>query len=146
MNAILVFLFRLVLVIFSYIFLAWIVYTVFADLKNNITIRKEKNIPPIILISQIEDEKLTKQFRQAEIILGRDPTADFPLKDETISLRHCKISYHNKHWWVEDLASTNGTSLNNDPIKRETILTNDDQLLLGKIEVLVRINQDTVME
>ncbi len=146
MNAILVFLFRLVLVIFSYIFLAWIVYTVFADLKNNITIRKEKNIPPIILISQIEDEKLTKRFRQAEIILGRDPTADFPLKDETISLRHCKISYHNKQWWVEDLASTNGTSLNNDPIKRETILTNDDQLLLGKLEVLVRINQDTVME
>ncbi len=146
MNAILVFLFRLVLVIFSYIFLAWIVYTVFADLKNNIKIKKEKNIPPIILISQIEDEKLTKRFRQAEIILGRDPTADFPLKDETISLRHCKISYHNKQWWVEDLASTNGTSLNNDPIKRETILTNDDQLLLGKLEVLVRINQDTVME
>lgn len=146
MNAILVFVLRLVLVLFSYIFLAWIVYTIFTDLRSGISHKENKIVPLIILEAQIENENLTKRFRQKEIILGRDPSADFPLKNETISLRHCKISYHNKQWWVEDLESTNGTSLNNDPIKKETILTNDDKLLLGKVEILIRINHDTVSE
>lgn len=146
MNAILLFSLRFLLVLFSYTFLGWIVYTIFADLRKGASGRAKKTIPPITFKVQIDDEEIVKRFRQEEIILGRDPSADFPIKDETISLRHCKISYHQKQWWVEDLDSTNGTFLNNDPIETETILTNGDQLRLGKVELSININQNTILE
>ena len=146
MNAILVFSLRLLLVLLSYTFLGWMVYTVFADLKKDSSQKSEKAFPPIILKAQIEDDIVKKSFRKMEIILGRDPSVDFPLKNETISLRHCKISYLNKQWWVEDLKSTNGTYLNNDPVTTETILTNGDQLRTGKVEISININQNTILE
>jgi len=146
MNAILMFSLRILLVLFSYTFLGWIVYTVFSDLRRGAIGKREKTIPPIMLKGQIGEENVLKRFRQEEIILGRDPSVDFPLKNETVSLRHCKIRYHQKQWWVEDLESTNGTFLNNDPISTEIILTNGDQLRLGKVELTVNINQNTLLE
>lgn len=146
MNAILVFSLRILLVLLSYAFMGWMVYTIFADLNRDSSQKTKKNLTPIILKAQIEDDEFTRRFRQTEIILGRDPSVDFPLNNETISLRHCKIYYHNKQWWIEDLESTNGTYLNNDPVKTETIVTNDDQLRLGKVEIIVTINQNTELE
>jgi pSer/pThr/pTyr-binding forkhead associated (FHA) protein len=108
--------------------------------------KTKQAIPPIILEAQIEEEKSKRRFRQKEIFLGRDPSVDFPLNNETISLRHCKISHNNKQWWVKDLESTNGTYLNNEPVKTETIITNGDQLRLGKVEILITINPNTELE
>ena len=146
MNAVFVFSLRLVLIILSYTFLGWIVYTVFADLRRGTSDKQEKVFPPITLSAQINDDSQEKRFRKQEIILGRDPSSDFPLDNETISLRHCKISYHNKQWWAEDLDSTNGTYLNDILITTGTTLTNDDQLRLGKVEISININQNTGLE
>ena len=146
MSAILVFSLRLLLVLLLYTFLGWMVYTIFNDLKMDSSQKTKQAIPPIILEAQIENEKSERRFRQIEIILGRDPSVDFPLNNETISLKHCKISYHNKQWWLEDLESTNGTYLNNEPVKTETIITSGDQLRLGKVEIIVSIDQNTELE
>lgn len=146
MSAILVFALRIILVLLSYTFMGWMIYTIFTDLKIDSSQKTKQTIPPIILETQIEDEKSKRRFQQLEIILGRDPSVDFPLNNETISLRHCKISHHNKQWWVEDLESTNGTYLNDEPVKTETIITNGDQLRLGKVEIIVSINQNTELE
>jgi pSer/pThr/pTyr-binding forkhead associated (FHA) protein len=146
MSAILVFSLRLLLVLLSYTFLGWMIYTIFTDLKMDSSQKTKQAIPPIILEAQIEEEKSKRRFRQKEIFLGRDPSVDFPLNNETISLRHCKISHNNKQWWVKDLESTNGTYLNNEPVKTETIITNGDQLRLGKVEILITINQNTELE
>jgi pSer/pThr/pTyr-binding forkhead associated (FHA) protein len=146
MSAILVFSLRLLLVLLSYTFLGWMIYTIFTDLKMDSSQKTKQAIPPIILEAQIEEEKSKRRFRQKEIFLGRDPSVDFPLNNETISLRHCKISHNNKQWWVKDLESTNGTYLNNEPVKTETIITNGDQLRLGKVEILITINPNTELE
>ena len=146
MSSILVFALRILLVLLSYTFMGWMIYTIFNDLKMNSSHKTKQTIPPIILEAQIDDSKSKRRFRQIEIILGRDPSVDFPLNDETISLKHCKISYHNKQWWIEDLDSTNGTYLNNEPVRTETIITSRDQLHLGKVEILITINQNTELE
>jgi len=146
MNAILVFSLRLLLVLLSYSFLGWTVYTIFADLKKDSTQKTINSIPPIIINAQIEDVKINRRFRQTEIFLGRDPSVDFPLNNETISLKHCRIHYHNKQWWIEDLDSTNGTYLNNDPVKTETIITNGDQIRLGKVDISINLNKETELE
>ncbi|MDY6846032.1 MAG: FHA domain-containing protein [Chloroflexota bacterium] len=146
MNAILAFLLRLLLILLAYTFLGWIIYTIFMDLKRGNSLEKEKIITPIVLSLQTEDEEITKRFRQSEIFLGRDPSADFPLQNETISLRHCKLMYRQNQWWVEDLKSTNGTFINQALITTGTILTDGDILTLGKVSITIRINQNIILE
>jgi len=146
MNAILAFSLRLLLILLSYTFLGWIIYTIFMDLKRGNSLKEEKVITPIILSLQTDDEEITKRFRQSEIVLGRDPSADFSLQNETISLRHCKLNYLQKQWWVEDLKSTNGTFINQALITTGTILTDGDVLTLGKVSITIRINQNIILE
>lgn len=49
-----------------------------------------------------------------EWIVGRHPIADLTLAPQTISLRHCSLSYSyaSDRWFVCDLGSRNGTWLN----------------------------------
>ena len=140
MNAILVFILRLLLILLSYTFVGWIGYTIYTDLKISITQRKAISATPTITLeANLDDKFYKKQLNLPEIILGRDPTCDFPLDDETVSLRHCKLSFQHKQWWVEDLDSTNGSFLNNQLIEGATILTINDEIRLGNVDISITI-------
>lgn len=146
MNPILTFALRLILILLSYAFVGWVGYTIYADLRGGIRKRTEKSIPPITLETQLDQQTVVRRFIKPEVILGRDPACDFPLDDERISLRHCKLSFHHNQWWAEDLASTNGTYLNNVLIETAVILTDRDELRLGQINLSIKINQLSEME
>ena len=146
MNVIIVFSLRLLLLIFSYVFIGWIVYTIFADLKSESSENKMTTPPPILLSVEIDDQRIPKLFKQPEIILGRDPANDLSIENETISLQHCKLSYRQGQWWVEDLGSTNGTYLGSSLLTSATILTDGDVLGLGKANIKININSETVLE
>lgn len=140
MNEILVLILRLLLIILSYLFVSWIGYTIFKDLKINIQGRSQPIIPMIELTAIIDQTTIERRFQIPEFILGRDPTCDFPLSDKTISIRHSKLSFHDKQWWVEDLDSTNGSFLNENLITNPVVLTNQDKLRLGQINISIIIN------
>lgn len=146
MNPILTFALRLILILLSYAFVGWVGYAIYADLRGGFRKRAEKGVPPITLETQLDQQPLVWRFKKPEIILGRDPACDFPLDDERISLRHCKLSFHHNQWWTEDLASTNGTYLNNVLIESAVILTDRDELRLGQINLSIKINQLSEME
>lgn len=140
MNAIIVFIVRLLIILLTYTFVGWIAFTIYTDLRG-VTREKDKaQITPITLITFIDQEKITKHFTKPEIIIGRDPACDFPLDDFMISVRHCKLSFHHKQWWAEDLGSTNGSYLNNTLIETAVVLTDGDDLQLGHIHVSIQID------
>jgi pSer/pThr/pTyr-binding forkhead associated (FHA) protein len=140
MNAILVLLLRLIFVLLSYIFIGWIGYSIYTDLNVKRGVKKWKAIPSLTFQIEIDQEQINKSFSIPEIIIGRDPTCDFPIDDETISLRHIKISFHHKQWWAEDLCSTNGSYINEILIKEPVALTNGDQLRLGRKILSIKTN------
>lgn len=139
MNAIIVFILRLLFILLSYCFVGWIVYTIFRDLRHERTASIKGQIPTLSLQTTAAQQTLEKSFSISEIVIGRDPASDYPIDEETISLRHCKISFHHKHWWIEDLGSTNGTFLNGDMIKTPTVITHGDELRLGQADLSVKI-------
>ena len=136
MNATIALILRLLLIFLSYLFVGWIGYTVFMDLKQNLHRTKSVSVTPITLSTEDSEEI----FHMPEIILGRDPACEFPLSDDAISLRHCKINYHHKQWWAEDLNSTNGTYLNNSLIETPIVLASGDELKLGRTKITITIN------
>lgn len=140
MNAVIVFILRLLLVLLSYLFLGWMGYTIFTDLRREREGLRKGHISQITLQINGNHQKQEKQFSTSEVIIGRDPACDFPLDEDTISLRHCRLYFYHKHWWVEDLESTNGTTLNNLVINKPTIITNDDKIRLGQVTLTIKTN------
>lgn len=62
--------------------------------------------------------------------LGRDPTADIPLDDPGVSWRHARLTPEAGRVFLEDLGSTNGTYVGNDPVTRHP-LADGDVIVLG---------------
>jgi pSer/pThr/pTyr-binding forkhead associated (FHA) protein len=140
MNATLSFALRLIIVLLLYVFVGWIGYSIYMDLRKGVYGKEQAVIPPLSLTATVNDLVQSRQFTIPEITVGRDPANPFHLEDNTISLRHLKLSYHNNQWWAEDLNSTNGSYLNDIEIESPVVLTNGDELRLGQIYMTIKIN------
>ena len=73
-------------------------------------------------------------------ILGRHPECTFILQDTRISAKHCRIFHSDQQYFVEDLKSRNGTSINHRMISAVQSLNNNDLLILG--DTCLRFQQD----
>ena len=68
--------------------------------------------------------------------LGRAPRADFILEAALVSRLHCRLEAGLENLEVVDLASTNGTYVNDKRIERAR-LTSGDRLRIGRVELTV---------
>lgn len=74
-----------------------------------------------------------------QFIVGRDSKCHLRPASQTISKRHCELIVRGDRWFVRDLNSTNGTSINEDPVTGERELHDADMLKIGPLEFGVRI-------
>jgi transcriptional regulator with GAF, ATPase, and Fis domain len=70
------------------------------------------------------------------VVVGRDPGADVPVEDRTLSRRHCRIYLGSDGWRVTDLGSRNGTLLNGTQI-HDARLGEGDRIEVGETQVSV---------
>lgn len=49
--------------------------------------------------------------------MGADQDNDIVLRDQFVSGRHVRLRWDGAVWWLEDLHSKNGTSVNRQPVK-----------------------------
>ena len=59
------------------------------------------------------------------LFLGRDSRCDLVLEDPLVSRRHARITFRDGVWMVQDLSSTNGTTLNGRSVGRATLRPGD---------------------
>jgi pSer/pThr/pTyr-binding forkhead associated (FHA) protein len=78
----------------------------------------------------------------AQFVIGRDPQCNLRPGSALISKRHCAILVKNEGVYVRDFDSTNGSFLNNQPLKGEVPVKNNDVLKVGPLEFRVAI-EDT---
>ena len=67
---------------------------------------------------------------QGTLVIGRDEPAEVVVPDETVSVRHCALTWNKMEVRVTDLGSTNGTFVNLRPVER------DDSIRLGDEDIL----------
>ena len=67
--------------------------------------------------------------------IGRQASNTLIFADESVSAEHALMSHRQGQWWLEDLASTNGTYLNTLPIGRPTIVRPGDVIRLGVVSL-----------
>ena len=76
-----------------------------------------------------------RQYRlQPVTILGRGPTCTVSLQDSFVSTEHARIQARRGQWWLDDLDSRNGTTLNGVPLTSSVVLSSGDVIGIGRIE------------
>jgi hypothetical protein len=130
---------RIVLAALLYGFVGFALYTLLRDLKKQGELLAARQPPPLTLTNQLDDGVKSQRYIKPVIILGREPGCDFSLDDQTISSQHARLAYRKQQWWLEDMASTNGTFLNGDAVTTPVVITHGDELRLGHIGVKIEI-------
>lgn len=126
---------RLLFVVLLYLFLFAIVRTGIGLVKGQR--KKEKSWSVTV-------EKGPKELRGVSIvvhgpvIVGRSPGADIVIGAGYVSGRHARFTLMGPNLFVEDLGSTNGTSVNGNPITAPVALKNNDIVNVGDVAIRIR--------
>jgi pSer/pThr/pTyr-binding forkhead associated (FHA) protein len=139
MLALIVLILRYALMFVLYIFLGWVIYTLWRDLRFQSQIVTTQKIPQITLSLESDVDGTRLSFAKPELVIGRDSECDFQIHDEAVSTRHARLTYRYLQWWVEDLQSTNGTFLNDQRVETSTVIIKGDELRVGHQNILIDI-------
>jgi len=93
----------------------------------------------LIVLTSGKQEGKAIEIKGPEFLVGRDPECQLRPASPLISKRHCAIVLGDGKAVVRDFGSTNGTFLNDQPVKGEAELHNDDQLKIGPLHFRVRL-------
>jgi len=141
MSAIIILILRVFAAASLYTFLGFIIFILWKDLKETDK-KTDGSLQTSIIIKDISKDEI-QVFRDNEIFIGRDELAQIRLQhDESVSNIHARIFHKEENWWVEDLQSTNGTFLNEEPIVTPTIIVAGDQITCGKTTIEITMNNN----
>ena len=146
MSGAIILILRLVLVFALYGFLGWALLILWREIRKQGISLANRRVPSINLtVRHGQAAPIVTNFSQPEITLGRDPGCDIPLIDNTVSTRHAQLIYHHNQWWLEDLSSTNGTTLNQMAVTMPTVLTAGDEIQCGDTRLIVNLSANRLV-
>jgi predicted component of type VI protein secretion system len=103
----------------------------------------------LVVLSEGKAEGQSIAVNLSQFLIGRDPQCQLRPASAVISKRHCAVLTKNNKFFVRDFDSTNGTFVNDEPVKGERELKADDTLKVGPlmfrvvIEGAVPVNKPT---
>lgn len=72
------------------------------------------------------------------LLVGRASSAALRLEDDYTSTRHARIYPRDRHWWIEDLGSTNGTYVADQRISEPVQLSAGVEVRIGRSTLELR--------
>jgi pSer/pThr/pTyr-binding forkhead associated (FHA) protein len=98
---------------------------------------------PDLILEIVEGAHAGRQIPLDSVVdIGREPSLPLHLDDDTqVSRRHARISAHGGEATVEDLGSTNGTYVNEQPIHAPRTVRPGDRVRIGTTVVELRSQQ-----
>jgi pSer/pThr/pTyr-binding forkhead associated (FHA) protein len=72
--------------------------------------------PLVLVLERAESDQL---------LVGRHPRCDVVVADPSVSRRHAQLTFRDGVWVLQDLDSTNGTTLNGERVGRTTLHSGD---------------------
>ena len=119
---------RLFLSIILYSFLGLALYILWRNLQADAQPAPEPIPTPATLIQPDKAPSSLHPFTS----IGRAADNALVLSDPFVSNHHALIFWQEENWWLEDLASHNGTYLNGKPVSTPVALTAGDTLIFGE--------------
>src|SRR5437764_13961232 len=95
----------------------------------------------LVVMTPGKQEGKELEVKLAQFVIGRDPQCHLRPASPMISKRHCALLQRDGKAFLRDFGSTNGTFVNDEPVKGEVELKNDDRLKVGPL--LFRVSIET---
>ena len=93
----------------------------------------------LVVVSPGQMNQWTIHVRQPSLVIGRQADCHLQPTSILVSKRHCMVSTSEDAAFVDDLGSTNGTFLNDQPVREKTELQDDDLLQVGPLLFRVQL-------
>lgn len=90
-----------------------------------------------VLVVREADGNETEYDLEGEVVLGRDEGADIRLGDGSVSRKHARIFVEDGLCYIEDMGSSNGTSIGGNPVVGAVVLEIGREAELGAFVVWV---------
>ncbi len=134
---------RILVAALLYAFLAAVAVLLWRDLRR--AAKAEVGPRPVARLVVVEageggPEPGTVFPLQEVASLGRRPSNHVVLPDPFVSAHHALLAWREGRWWLEDLGSRNGTTLNGDPVTQPTVVGAGD--LIGVGRVVLRMEEE----
>ncbi len=78
----------------------------------------------------------TVEINAHSVVIGRQKGCDIQINNTYVSRKHAKIFKEKSHWYIEDLGSTYGTTLNGKTVEKPTRLEHNDVIMLGPVKIV----------
>jgi predicted component of type VI protein secretion system len=93
----------------------------------------------LVVLTPGKQEGKVLDIKLSQFLVGRDPQCHLRPASPMISKRHCAVLQREGKAFVRDFDSTNGTFVNNTPVKGEVELHDGDELKMGPLLFRVRL-------
>lgn len=94
----------------------------------------------IVVANQVETPAVGTRYPLLPVTsIGRASSNVIVLDDGYISGQHSLITRRGTFWWLEDLASRNGTLLNEAPLTETAVLSPGDMITIGNIKLKLEL-------
>ena len=87
--------------------------------------------PAALNVSTLRREDFVYALEEPETLIGRGVACHLRLPDESLSREHAVILYEGDAYVIEDLQSSNGTSVNGKRV-RQAVLKDGDEIIVGQ--------------
>lgn len=122
---------RLIVALVLYAFLGALVLYLLKDFRSA---TGPRSYAPEAHLEVIAGPKAGAVFSLVEVnLLGRAADCTIRVADKTMSAHHGRLSFHASQWWMEDLGSRNGSSVNEVRVTEPIVVTYGDRLGFGRV-------------
>ncbi|MDI6715323.1 MAG: FHA domain-containing protein [Actinomycetota bacterium] len=105
-------------------------------ISKDLTLAKETGVaggtPRIVLLTPEGSVSAVEYPIERQLLIGRSSDCDIVLDDTFASAHHARVYLADSGYWLEDLKSTNGTTVNGKPIKKPVRLTKGTEFKIGQ--------------
>ncbi len=87
-----------------------------ASVRTTAGLGGSSNLPMLLVLDRGGSDRL---------LIGRHPACDVVVADLSVSRRHAQLTFRDGVWVLQDLASTNGTTVNGERVGRAAVHSGD---------------------
>lgn len=135
-----------VFTVIIYLFIFSVIRLVYLDVKkmsrfedNSASDAACASLKPIKSKVELEYRLKNRYSIYDEAVIGRGKSCDIIIPETFISAKHVHIWYENGEWYLEDLGSRNGTTVNGQRIRNVVILDPEDVISLGGLNFVFEL-------
>lgn len=140
--------FSYIFTLIIYLFIFGVIRLIYLDVKKmsrfenesvNVSGMETASLKTLHSKNNTNTELKNRYMIYDEAVIGRDKSCDIILREKYISSQHVRIWYEDGEWYLEDLESRNGTSINGQRIRGEVILDPQDEIAIGDLHFVFEL-------